>query len=266
MKDEIPITLYKYKDISGTGINHFEDMVLKNQIWFSSALDFNDPFDCRVVFDMSNSREDIVLRKTNFLIKKKELPQSEAYSIANNEIPLKQSELDEYQIAQFEEHSVRAANSGILCLTPVYNNFLMWSHYARDHTGICIKFRVIDEHEDSHIDFFAKIKCVKYADRCPVINIVKDSNEEIVSKAYFTKSTAYRYEQEWRIVLYDEGIGLKEIPQGIIGAVILGCQISSSDRERVISACTSYNGKIDIIESYLDPTTYGLNFKTIETV
>ena len=58
MARERPIVLYKYKDISGAGIDHVEDMLRARRIWFSCAPEFNDPFDCRCVFDVGNPREE----------------------------------------------------------------------------------------------------------------------------------------------------------------------------------------------------------------
>jgi hypothetical protein len=107
---------------------------------------------------------------------------------------------------------------------------------------------------------------VEYADRCPVINIVRDGTPDIVRKAFLTKSTPFRYEREWRIVRLDEGEGLKTIPNGIIGAVILGCQIDPVDADRVVSACAAYDGDVEIVRSQLDPETYGLTMKLEKTV
>ena len=174
--------------------------------------------------------------------------------------------MEDWQTQQVKGHSQRAANSGILCLTPICDNFIMWTHYAGHHTGICIQFRVRDVHAEDHIDFIAAAQPVEYADRCPVINIVRDSTPDIVRKAFFTKATAYRYEHEWRIVRFDEGVGLKPIPKGIIGAVILGCQMQDTERDRIIKACAEYDGEVEIVQAMLDPSTYGLNMEFVKTV
>ena len=52
-----PIVLYKYMDVTEDGITHLEDLLRDNLLWFSSPREFNDPFDCRSVFDIRNSRE-----------------------------------------------------------------------------------------------------------------------------------------------------------------------------------------------------------------
>lgn len=266
MSRDRAITLYKYKDLSGDGIDHVESMLRNNQLWYSSPLHFNDPFDCRCVFDIRNTREEIVLRKAAFLTKRNGATLPDALAEADDEIPSEPQKVEKWQTQQIEGHSQRAANSGILCLTPVCDNFIMWTHYANDHTGICIQFRVRDVTEEEHLDFIAAAQPVEYADGCPVINVIRDGTVDIVRKAFLTKSTPFRYEREWRIVLLDQGSGLKPIPKGIIGAVILGCQIDPGARERVINACAEYDGDVEIVQATLDPETYGLTMNLEKTV
>ena len=176
MSHDRPITLYKYKDLSGEGIGHVEDMLRNNRLWYSSPLNFNDPFDCRCVFDIGNTREEIVFRKAAFLAKRNGITLADALAQADGEIPTEPRELEHWQTQQIEGHSRRAANTGILCLTSLCDNFIMWTHYAKNHTGICIQFRARDVSEEEHLDFIAAAQPVEYADRCPMINIVRDGN------------------------------------------------------------------------------------------
>lgn len=262
---ECATVLYKYKDISRDGIAHVEDMLRNNRIWFSSPIDFNDPFDCRCMFDIRNTREQVVLRKAEFLVKHG-ATLSEALANAEREIPTSSAELEKWQELQINGHSHRAATSAILCLTEVCDNPIMWTHYAKMHTGICIVFCIRDQNDDSHINFIAEAQRIEYSDRCPLINFVQDGGLEIVRKALLTKSTPYYYEAEWRIVRYDDGPGPKPIPNGIVGGVILGVQMHSAERERVIQACADYDGAVDIVQAHLDPHKYGLSLELQQTV
>ncbi len=258
--------LCKYKDISGDGIKHVECMLRDNEVWFASPLSFNDPFDCRCFFDIHNTREEIVSRKARFLVERRGYSQSDAIAEAESEIPSDKDVLDRWQMDQLEANSRRTANSGMLCLTPICDNFLMWTHYAGYHRGICIRFRVRDVHAEAHIDFIAAAQPVEYVDRCPRINFIRDDKVDIGRKAFFTKANRFRYECEWRIVHHNQGEGLKPIPEGIIDAVILGCQIDPTDAERVIKACAAYCGDVKIVRSKLDPETYGLSMEMEKTV
>lgn len=265
MTTERPIILYKYKDVTGDGIAHVEDMLRNNRLWFSSPTELNDPFDCRCSYDTRNSREEVVLRKTAFLARNG-ASHSDALAQAEQDIPQHPDELKKWHHQQIEAHSRRAANTGILCFAPHCDNQLMWTHYAKGHTGVCIMFRVREEREESHLDFIGEAQPVEYADRCPLINFVRDDRGGIVRKAFLTKTSSYRYEAEWRIVRYDDGPGLKPIPIGIIGGIILGVQIDPTTRDRVIQACAKYDGDVDIVKCSLDPHTYGLRLELERTV
>jgi hypothetical protein len=166
-----PIILYKYKDLSGDGIDHVVDMLRNNRLWYSSPLHFNDPMDCRCFFNIGNTREEIVFRKAAFLTKRNASPLTDALAEADDEIPSDPQELEHWRTQQIEGHSQRAANSGILCLTSLCDNFIMWTHYAKDHSGVCIQFRVRDVSEKEYLDFIAAAQPVEYVDRCPVINM-----------------------------------------------------------------------------------------------
>jgi hypothetical protein len=265
MSDDCATVFYKYKDISGDGISHFEDIMRNNRIWFSSPMHFNDPFDCRCMFDTRNTREQVVLRKAEFLTRSG-ASIDEAIATAESEIPRSAADLQNWQESQINGHSRRAANSAILCLAEACDNPIMWTHYAKRHTGICITFCIRDQHDRSHLDFIAQAQAIEYSDRCPLINFVQDPTAEIVRKALLTKSTPHSYESEWRIVRYDDGPGLKEIPKGIIGGVILGVNVGSDDRKRVITACAEYDHEVEIVQAQLDPHCYGLNLELVETV
>ncbi|MEX1232781.1 MAG: DUF2971 domain-containing protein [Planctomycetaceae bacterium] len=257
--------LYKYKDLFGDGIDHVEAMLCENKVWFSSPLDFNDPFDCRCVYEIGMSREEILRRKASFLSKRKGFTLSDAFAAADAKIPKSSEGIDQWQRAQIAGHNKRAENSGIFCLTSMHNNFNMWTHYARNHSGVCIQFRIQDEKTDAHIDFISNAFPVEYSDRCPQINFIRDDILEITRKAFLTKSTAFSHENEYRIVRYNEGSGLKTIPEGIIGAVILGCNVDSTAQLRVVLACRKYDAVMPIFKAELEPQTFGLRFIPLES-
>lgn len=257
--------LYKYKDVTGDGITHVEDMLSNNQIWFSSPTDFNDPFECGCKYDINNSREEVILRKSMFLVKKG-ASISDAIAQAEEDIPQQSNNVKEWQRQQIETHTLRAANTAMLCLTPICDNQVMWSHYAKKHEGICIQFRPLEDKLDSHLDFLAKAQQVDYSIRCPTVNFMSDHREELFRKLLLTKSMPYHYEKEWRLVLYNDGPGLKPIPEGIIGAIILGIKTEQEIEDRVIKASAEYEGDIEIVRANLNPETYGLRLDLIKTV
>jgi hypothetical protein len=262
---DCPIELYKFKELDGSGIDYVEDILRNNRVKFSSPSEFSDPFDCRCIYDIRNSRNEVVLRKAMRFVKEGKT-MDDSLAEAEQEIPNSPEEISAWQERQIVEHNKRLANTGIFCLTPQCDDQLMWTHYAKCHTGACIQFRVRNVDEASQLDFIGEAQLVEYVKRCPMINFVQDETGDIVNKVFLTKTLPYSYEKEWRIVRYNDGPGLKPIPKGIIGAVILGVNIKEGNRDRVIRACADYEGDVEIVSASLAPHTYGLEFGLEMTV
>jgi hypothetical protein len=266
MDDSRPTVLYKYKDISGCGMSHFEDLLSSNRLWYSSPNDFNDPFDCRCVYDVNNTRESIVNRLVSYLMQRNGMSELDARNEAEREVSTGPQGVKVWQEDRIKLLSLQAANTGILCLTSSHQDFLMWTHYAGRHTGICIQFRISDQSDEGQLGFIAKAMRVEYSERCPIINLVAEESTEVVRKAFLTKAECFRHEQEWRQVRYGERSGMKDVPRGIVGAVILGCQIERKDRDRVVELCAAYESDIEIVAATLNPERYALAFELQDIV
>jgi hypothetical protein len=67
----------------------------------------------------------------------------------------------------------------------------MWSHYAKNHTGIVIGF--------DNIELWNKIKKVNYSDtRVPVNVGFEIIDDKELDQVLYTKSKAWEYEDEFR--------------------------------------------------------------------
>lgn len=128
-------------------------------------------------------------------------------------------------------------NSSVVCFTESSTNFLMWSHYASGHTGICLEFEVKNDEQNSNmchfpiiskepyegkfIEWAEKIKKVKYPislttlkfyDYLPIFYNEGDIDLMTLSKSYWRqyangvenifleKLFPWSDEGEWRIV------------------------------------------------------------------
>lgn len=93
-------------------------------------------------------------------------------------------------------------NVGILSLSETDRNELMWSHYANSHNGFVIGF-------DSENNFFkpqksdpkvcGKVMKVQYTDTAPIV-YVDPGKLDLPKELFFTKTTKWSYECEWRMV------------------------------------------------------------------
>lgn len=112
-----------------------------------------------------------------------------------------------------------------------YQNILMWSHYANEHKGYCIKYRFEQDFtkEESCTMYFRPINYVKKDKK---INVdIPSINSDL---SYCTKYSSWRYENEVRLIAYmpDEESHFSNIPMGTrcsIEAVYFGkrCDLHS---------------------------------------
>jgi hypothetical protein len=116
------------------------------------------------------------------------------------------------------------AKRRIYCLTEDPLSTLMWSHYAADHTGICLEFHL------SNL-LFTKVRGLVYKEQFPAI-----APDEMFDRALdmiLTKAKCWEYEREFRLVggsHFQEGDPLKtyddffRLPPLALTSVIVGCR------------------------------------------
>lgn len=94
------------------------------------------------------------------------------------------------------------------CLTERNNSLLMWAHYGASYRGVCIEY---DFSKFSAIESHCMFALVMYRDSRPEIpesvitksykgHTIPTEDQNQLSKGLFTKSPAWKYECEWRIV------------------------------------------------------------------
>lgn len=85
---------------------------------------------------------------------------------------------------------------------PVYNNILMWSHYADEHRGFCIKYSlsehfICQKENDNHKHMY--LKNIIYSNA----NIDLNTPTFDTDLAYATKNKQWEYEHEVRLIVYN---------------------------------------------------------------
>jgi Protein of unknown function (DUF2971) len=88
-----------------------------------------------------------------------------------------------------------SSNTGMICFARTWSNPVMWAHYAEKHRGVCLGF-AIQPAVLSKVDYTdAKID-VELGVHLPGGGL----SVELLNKVLLTKSTAWEYEQEWRVL------------------------------------------------------------------
>jgi hypothetical protein len=133
-------SLYKYYGVSSAySLQAFEELIVRNRVYFPSIHSFNDPFDCQIDPDFTATHE----QKRQFVT---DMVQSTP-SIGNNvsiqeriEKTLRFCEGPEGDKRLRESIDKTASRYGVLSLSEDPLSVPMWSYYAEDHKGLCFWF------------------------------------------------------------------------------------------------------------------------------
>jgi hypothetical protein len=122
------------------------------------------------------------------------------------------------------------------CLVEEYKNFLMWSHYADSHKGVCIKYKLLGEFSNGNLDSHvaSHLVDVTYENSFEHKKCLKLS----LTEAFATKNSCWSYENEVRLIHYDPNCNspIKALPLGKNGnveAVYFGLKCPPKDIETI---------------------------------
>lgn len=216
---ELPPYVYKYTDLETAKI------ILKNStIRFSRPYSFNDPFDCQLTINTDNTNEEIEKYANQTAIEKGLSTQQREEFLYQHSNPDERFELTNKSI----QDAVKSLK--ISCFSTVYDNLLMWAHYAEKHCGVVLKFEVLKD-----ASFFMIPYKANYVKNYPVFNYIRDDyfrDSGYLSKLLVeTKSLDWLYENEIRVMKPDtdkhnpvdyQDLLIKH--EAIVG-VIFGCKV-----------------------------------------
>ncbi|MDR3492303.1 MAG: DUF2971 domain-containing protein [Gammaproteobacteria bacterium] len=213
-----PRYLYKYRAISNdTSKERIKQIAIDSKFFLSSPESFNDPFDMKCKWVIEGSAFQTRERLKNLF---KSLGNSRRE--IDEKLPRAVVTLRENPDKILGDSVKKAVNSsGVLSLSKIPHNILMWSHYSDCSKGICLQFDVIKDP-----DTFMKAARVRYNDTYPVINWLENNIQNPFREALLQKSTHWSYEQEHRII--EPGSANAHLsfkPESLVG-IIFGVSIS----------------------------------------
>ncbi len=239
--------LYKYRSLEKVEGDRVRETFENSTVYFPSPSQFNDPFDCKIALSLHGTQEEwkkFFLKK--FKIYKPNLSPSDRLIEAN-----RLARRGSYKNLDPMISTRAAKSAGVFCLSAVNDDILMWSHYANAHRGICIGFRA-----GPYDGFFHRSQQVKYLLTYPSTRIF-DSEEQRIETALLAKSEHWGYEKEYRIFEH-RGPGTYSFPQDLLVEVILGCDISDSDRQSVTTWAQARSARPRIFVARKKEREFGL--------
>lgn len=234
----LPQYLYKYYSFN----KYTERIIVHNEIYFATPLEFNDPFDSKPAIDFKDFKNvdlDTYLEGFGDGVKKRGLPWNEKLARENIEYAI---ENNDYR--WFEEnwpHS-HLKSMGIFCMTEEKDNMLMWSHYSDSYKGFCLEF-------DTTKGDFDIAKPVSYKNQRPLMNVVILPQKKQIANMLLTKVKLWEYEQEWRIIDYENGYRIETFPPHILTGVITGYRMENRDKADLIKWCLERENEPKLYEA-----------------
>ncbi len=154
-------------------------------------------------------------------------------------------------------------------------NTTMWSHYADNHKGFCVKYPL----ELNHLKHKNLILCglypVIYTARIPKVSpreLIKSkflndklqTNKQIqktVLKSFITKSRFWNYEKEWRLIISNQDDYIFSdgtIPFVKPESIYMGCRIENNLKKHLVKYADKNN--INIYQAYKSEEKFELIF------
>lgn len=208
--------IYRYigADSAEEAIKILKYFIEDGSIRASDPRTFNDPSEFKVIYDF---------KADNDVIK-------ERYYLDN---PNSSQQDFETWFSRFDEHKKWYTGYstlqhildtvGVICFSIDPDNYLMWSHYTKNHTGFCVGF------DENILDSFDDFECfgqVNYSHSVPVFNYFTQNKNEFYKAIFLNKSLNWEYEREFRIIT--RGNGNKHFDCSLVKEIIIGCK--SPDR------------------------------------
>lgn len=221
-----------YKFIGGdepTLLEIFDSAVENGSLKFTSALDFNDPFEfkfnsiapTREAFDAWHKTHD---------------PGRAADELEHGWASFSGGSED--WNTNFVPRQNLLRQIYVLCLARRWDSQLMWAHYARNHQGYALIYRpeIVAAVE-------ARADCtgtgdVAYRVQLPDLRWFQDTRDEMLGPVLFTKSEEWSYEREFRLILSGPPNGpalYKKVGPDLIVGVILGTRAPQAVIDRALA-------------------------------
>lgn len=257
MTHTAPHCLYRYRGLSGSGLDRVRQMILHSEHFFSSPAKFNDPFDCRPEHRFDGSESEVSQYLQRLLVKfqpEQSAHDREAEIAAILADPSRDPRRpDNLQLFSALIATFATDQTGVLCLSAAPDVPLMWSHYGQSHTGVCLGF-------DSDSDHFAAAQPVRYTRKRPTVDPTTQTRAQMLDASLFTKSLDWAYEEEWRIVL-ESGPGKYTMPTRPLRTVVTGTAISPEHFKEVLGWTKSLEEPIELYRATPSANTFDIELQ-----
>lgn len=247
-----PAFLYRYFPDSSRALENLKT----NKIWFSAPCKFNDVFDCDIVID----------DKQVFQSALKLIPDKRGVRRGSHMwCTLNQSVNSGLRSLKSDFERLKTT-TGIFCMSELYDSLLMWAHYANNHCGMCVEYKLLDINKQLHYSPVPVIYSDERSSFCSIDpNTIETDTTSLFIKSLTSKSPEWSYEREWRIIQDENAcdINWDNKEKGALlnmlrpRSIILGCMAKEEFEKEIREYCEK--NKINLYKMEKNKSIYRID-------
>jgi hypothetical protein len=237
-------SLYHYQDFQpALHADRLADILQNHRIYCSNPADFNDPWDCKPYFDpdLLDDPANQAATAESFIATQRGGPKGDKMDDLLRTDPVLLKQL----MRTFSEDQVEFIRTGwgLYCMSSDPYSTLMWSHYSRNHKGICLEFAV----ENTKFRVAHK---VHYQKEYPSLLLHDDSKLDML----IIKSDVWFYEEEFRLIC-PRFTDIKDHPLIMDGNYL---SFDSIDLKSIIVGCQAEDETIKTVRALVEEHAPGV--------
>ena len=251
-----PQFLYKYRPHD----QFSESWILNEELFFASPGKFNDPFDSKVMYTMEGTIEQRKKYLSSIIqAERPQIKKREKWKVINN--ALQNQLLEKDYDGHVKRIQARIDEYGVVSFSRKPDDLLMFSYYAKEHTGYCLKYRRSKENalsvarEINYEPSYPKFSVYEY----PVGKV-----GPLGDKVLLTKAKCWEHEAEWRITVADCASRVIKSPHPILEGIILGCKMTPEQRMEIIELNNRRARPVQIFEARKKKFEFALEILTLK--
>lgn len=251
MDSEKIIYRYKYREYSEDNLK----IITEGTLCFSSTLRFNDPFDSAPAYDLKTIDE--IFQRRPDLVRR--VGDSMGLSPAKRLMRKPQFVANARRCVESGEWSKSLMSTvGVFCMSRNPCNPLMWAHYAKDHSGFVVEFKIDVDAPRELVEDIMPLP-VNYCEKRPILDWAASGRN--VEDYLLTKSRDWEYEEEERVLDVVRGPGIYPYSrEHFLSSVIVGVRIKPEHLEVIRSAVEKVSAdtgrSIPVYQARLSSTDY----------
>ena len=256
---DVPKVVYKYRSWN----NEYDKRTLTDfELFQSSPARFNDPYDCKIPVAHFLLEFDRPKQQRYFtrIVNDYKSHLSESEKILEVQRLIQEGRFSDHNWLKWADNDfIEDLNNrfGIVSLTPIKNNILMWAHYANCQKGYCIGFRSTILFNNP--DHFGSGGKVQYPEVYPLIDPEEEHLQQMIKQVYL-KSKVWEYEQEYRLSKFDAADRIIKFDKDCVAEILIGCNASQETIDEIRDIASSNFPKVPIFKAYPERYNYQINF------